>query len=79
MKVFTYIIFSKSTISYYAGITNNLKNRLKEHNNAKTRFTSKAYDWEIVYLKQFESRTEAYIHEKQIKQTGPKRFIENLK
>ena len=80
MKVFTYIIHSDFTDSYYVGITNNVKIRLKEHNSEKTKYTSKANDWKIIYSAEFGSRIEAYNHEQLIKSTGPRRFVErNIK
>jgi putative endonuclease len=79
MSFYTYIIYSQTTELYYAGITNNLKNRLLEHNKCKTKTTAKARDWNIVYSKQFSTRKEAYDNERYIKGIGPKRFYESLK
>lgn len=78
MNVFTYIIYSQTTGLYYAGITNNLKNRIREHNKCKTKTTAKAQDWNIVYSKMFSTRKEAYDHERYIKGIGPRRFCESL-
>ncbi len=78
MQYTTYIIFSQTADIYYAGITNNLGNRLKEHNKGKTRTTEKSRDWNIVYSKKFTTRKEAYNHERYIKGIGPKRFYQSF-
>jgi hypothetical protein len=36
MFFYTYVVYSHAADMYYAGITNNLKNRIKEHNKGKT-------------------------------------------
>jgi putative endonuclease len=78
MEFCTYIIFSKSLDRYYAGITSHIDIRLKEHNRRKCHSTATADDWVIVYSQSFNSRIEAYNHEKHIKGIGPKRYFENL-
>jgi len=78
MDFYTYIIFSPAANLYYAGITNNLKNRLKEHNKGKSKTTARADDWELIYSKCFTSRIDAYEHELYIKGIGPKRFVESV-
>ena len=76
MTFYTYIIFSKTKNKYYTGITNNINNRLKEHNNKKTKTTSVANDWTIVFLDNFDTRKQAYILERKIKSTGAKKYLE---
>jgi len=75
----TYILFSEALNRHYIGHTSNIKNRLKEHLKHKTKSTSNADDWIIVYTKDFESRQEAYLHEKQIKSICAARFLSRKK
>jgi len=49
------------------GSCSNLENRLKQHNNGKTRSTKSATPWILVYREFFDTRHEAYKREKQIK------------
>lgn len=63
MEFYTYIIFSTILNKYYARITHHPDVRLKEHRKGNCHSTSGADDWEIVYIKQFNSRIEAYNHE----------------
>ena len=60
---FTYIL--KSTISgrYYYGHTQNLEQRLKQHNSGKTRSTKAYKPWEVHYHETFETKSEAYRRE----------------
>ena len=76
MDYFTYIVYSKTANLHYAGISSNIEQRLKAHNKGKTKTTKIANDWAIVYSMSFNSRTEAYQHEKHIKGIGPKRFLQ---
>jgi len=66
MDFYTYIIYSETSNLYYAGITNNLNNRIKEHKKGKTLTTAKANDWQVVYSKSFPNTIEAYKHEQYI-------------
>ena len=64
MKHFTYIIFSKTFNIYYKGYSTDPQNRLTQHNQNEFRFTTYKGPWELVYFKEFDSKTEALIEEK---------------
>jgi len=74
---FTYIIYSPTKDKYYIGISENPSERLKKHNARNKGFTNQANDWKIVFLKSFQSKSEALALEKQIK--GWKSRIKMLK
>lgn len=78
MKVYTYIIYSQKLNIFYVGISANIKLRLKQHINSKSKFTSRTDDWELVYQQEFDSRIAAHLKEKSIKSFGAKRFLESL-
>ncbi|NOX67012.1 MAG: GIY-YIG nuclease family protein [Chlorobi bacterium] len=67
MKYYVYILRSLSTDRYYTGCTNNLLRRLKEHNSSRVRSTKSYVPWEIVYTESFESKSNAFKREKEIK------------
>lgn len=74
---YTYIIYSPAKDKYYIGISENPSERLKKHNARNKGFTNQANDWKIVFLKSFQSKSEALALEKQIK--GWKSRIKILK
>ncbi len=73
-----YILFSKSSLKYYTGQTDNIKNRLYRHNSGLSLSTKSGKPWEIVYQIQFFSRSEAMLLELKIKKRGAKRYLEDI-
>src|SRR4030042_6812509 len=53
--------------TFYVGITNNFKERLKFHKSKKAFFTKKFSDIKMVYTEMFSNKTEAARREKQLK------------
>lgn len=49
------------------GFTLNIEQRLIDHLEGKSNFTSKTDDWIMVYNKSFETKKEALIEEKRLK------------
>tara|TARA_B100001057_G_scaffold379198_1_gene384673 strand:- start:245 stop:478 length:234 start_codon:yes stop_codon:yes gene_type:complete len=47
----------------YVGYTNNLKNRLKNHNSNKGARYTKGNKWKIIYKKKFSSKKKAMSYE----------------
>ncbi|MEH6538047.1 MAG: GIY-YIG nuclease family protein [Psychroserpens sp.] len=79
MTCLTYILFSKSINHYYVGYTcSDLQERLRKHNTNHKGFTGRANDWQIVYTESFESKTEAYGREREIKSKKSRDYIEWL-
>ena len=74
----TYIIFSNSKNKFYVGSTNNLQRRLLEHNSRQTKSTKFGVPWEIVYFKEFDSKSNAARLESAIKKRGIKRYLMDL-
>ena len=67
MNFHTYIIYSNNIDSFYIGMTSNLEDRLRKHNGKSKGFTNRAKDWEFVYTKKYDLKSEAWMHEKEIK------------
>ena len=72
MNYIVYILYSKQIDLYYKGFSENLKQRLQDHNEGKSNFTSQTNDWKIVYNKSFETKKEALIEEKRLKKLNRK-------
>ena len=78
MSFTVYILFSKSAQKYYTGSTQDLVNRLHEHNSGETKSIQNGIPWEVVWKTLLPSRAEAMKLETKIKKRGAKRFLEDL-
>jgi putative endonuclease len=74
-----YIPHSKSTGTYYVGSTQDLINRLQEHNAGEGRSTRRGVPWDVIWTEEFEKRSGALAREKQIKARGIRRFLEDVR
>ena len=75
MTYCVYILYSKSTNRYYSGQTQDLQNRLAEHNSGETVSIRNGIPWEVMWSKEMSSRSDAVKLERQIKKRGAARFI----
>jgi len=75
---YTYILQSEKDGSYYIGQTNNLEERLKRHNEGRSKYTKYKRPWKLVYLKDFDTRKEAIQLESEIKSKKRKSYIEYI-
>ena len=78
MDYYFYILFSSSIDKFYIGHTNDLFERLRKHNSNHKGFTGKCNDWKIVYSEKFNTKSEAYARERQIKNWKNRQRIEQL-
>ncbi|MCX6739630.1 MAG: GIY-YIG nuclease family protein [Candidatus Parcubacteria bacterium] len=56
---YLYILQSLNDKGYYIGISDNPTNRLKEHNNGKTKSTKCRIPFELIYIEEYNTKTEA--------------------
>ena len=75
--MYVYILYSSSLERYYVGITDDLENRLEQHNSGKGNYTSKGMPWKLVRQFECENRAEAVRLEKKIKSRGIKRYLQD--
>ncbi|MBY0435436.1 MAG: GIY-YIG nuclease family protein [Cyclobacteriaceae bacterium] len=78
MSFTVYILFSKKTQKYYTGQTQDLENRLHEHNTGETSSLKSGMPWRLVWSQECASRSEAMKLENKIKKRGAKRFLDDL-
>ena len=74
MKFQLYFIESMVKDFVYTGITSDINKRLIKHNNGSTISTKKYKPYRVIYLEQFESKTEALKRELYFK--SPKGYLE---
>jgi len=73
-----YILYSEQLDKFYIGHTNNLEERLKKHNTNHKGFTGKTNDWGIVYSEGFDTKTDAYAREREVKNWKSRKRINEL-
>ena len=56
---YVYIIQSQLDNSFYIGFSENIDARIMEHNVGRTNYTSKKRPWHLVYVEEFENKTDA--------------------
>ncbi len=67
MKYYVYVIKSSEGY-YYTGMTENIERRLLEHNNkTKSFWTKRGTNWEVIYIGEYENKTEAMKRERWMK------------
>jgi putative endonuclease len=64
--------------SYYKGITNNLEQRLAEHNSGKEISTSRYKPWKLVWYCEKPSKSEATILERKLKNITSVKRLEDF-
>ena len=69
MAFYVYMLksVSQGKIKSYVGYTNNISDRLLKHNSNKGAKSTKGYYWEILYKKDFETKSEAMSFEYKLK------------
>jgi len=70
-----YILFSETTEKFYTGQTENLENRIVEHNRGETSSIKAGIPWGVVWSTEVSTRSDAMKLENRIKKRGAKRFL----
>ena len=73
-----YILQSKKNGSFYIGATENLPRRLQEHNTGNTLSTRNKGPWQIVFVQEYYTITEAKKIEIKLKKTKSRKIIERI-
>jgi len=73
-----YILKSEKTDSYYIGSSQDLENRVEEHNSGKSVSTKGKRPWLLVYSESFVSLSEARQRESEVKSWKSRKMIEYL-
>lgn len=75
---FVYVLRSMKDKKRYIGLTNNLDNRIKLHNNGSVDATRNRRPLELIYFEKFEERTEAAKREKFLKSGKGREFLKSI-
>ena len=74
---FVYVLKSLKDNMFYTGYTNNLENRVNDHNKGKVKSTKNRTPFELVYYEASRNIDDALHREKYLKTTYGKRYIRN--
>jgi len=74
---YVYVLQSNKDGQFYTGYTNNLKDRIKEHNLGISKSTSYRQPLTLVYYEACLNRKDAMHRENYLKTTWGKRYIKN--
>lgn len=72
-----YVYALRNPRQFYVGSTNDLRRRLKEHQNNKTFSTKNRGPWRLVYYEASETEKGARLREKYLKTAWGKRYLKN--
>jgi putative endonuclease len=75
MKCFVYFLYSDKSQKYYVGISNDITDRLKRHNNGQSLSTKAGAPWVLVCFIASVDKSIAMQLEKKIKSRGIKRYL----
>ena len=64
---FVYILRSKKDKSYYVGLTEDIKSRVKEHNLGLSKYTRTRIPWKLIWFCAFANKNRAAEFEKYLK------------
>jgi putative endonuclease len=78
MPHFVYILKSQKDGSYYTGSTQDVVDRLKRHNQGRSKFTKSKRPWDLVYAEEYLDRSAATKREREIKNRRSRSYIEAL-
>ena len=74
---YVYVIRSRKSGRLYTGSTNDLRKRLKQHNEGKSTWTKYRGPWEIIYYEASLNEEDARSREKYLKTGMGKRYLKN--
>lgn len=78
MCYYVYAISSINRNYVYVGITANLEERLRRHNNGREKTTKPYKPFKLIYTEKFNARVDARAREKYLKSGVGKEFLKNL-
>ena len=78
MKHYVYIIQSDRDARYYIGSTGDVELRVQRHNEGWTKSTKCRIPWKLVYVEEYENKSNALKREREIKRKKSREYIERL-
>ena len=77
LMFYTYVIKSRKGKRFYTGTTNDLRKRLKQHNEGRSTWTKGHTPWDLIYYEACLNEEDARSREKYFKSGMGKRYLKN--
>lgn len=77
MFYYVYLLLSKKDNKWYTGCTDNLRKRLKQHNDNEVYSTKNRGPFKLIYYEACINKHDAFIREKYLKTGMGKRYLKN--
>ncbi len=74
MPFYVYIIQSETDGTFYKGSSENPLQRLQQHNDGLSQYTSAKRPWKLVFVEEMPSKKEMLIREKKLKRGNAEYF-----
>jgi putative endonuclease len=78
MNYTVYVLYSRVFDKFYNGMTQDLEERLRKHNNGLVTSTKRYIPWVVFAKKQCSERSDAYKLERAIKSKKDRKTMQNL-
>lgn len=75
---FVYVIQSEIDATYYVGMSQNVQERLHQHNAGKSKYTSGHRPWKLIYMEEAGTSLNARKREKYFKSAAGKKHLQKL-
>ncbi len=73
-----YILHSDSRDLFYVGSTGDVEQRVWQHNNASGGFTRTGRPWKLMYVEEYDQKSEALKRERYLKRMKSARYLKEL-
>ena len=74
---YVYVLISSKDKRWYTGMTNDLRKRFNEHNNAKSQYTKSRGPYKLIYYEASYNQADARSRELYLKSGMGKRYLKN--
>ena len=78
MCYYVYVLKSITHKTRYVGSTDNVDNRLKEHNQGRCKYTKGRMPWKLIYIEEFKTRAEVMKREKFLKSGQGRKYLDSI-
>ncbi len=76
---YVYVLWSDKLNKRYIGQTENVQQRLINHNKGKNQFTKSGIPWKLIYVEELPDRTSAIKRERFLKSGQGRKFLDGLR
>jgi putative endonuclease len=76
-RYYVYVLKSEVDGSWYIGYTEDIENRIQQHNNGESLYTKRKIPWRIIYYEVSFDKYDAIAREKYLKTGMGRRYLKN--